>query len=382
MSYPFNVRKFERPSVSTTAAGQLSAGDVITSTSDMRTAVITNGLFKLDGQVASGQSHPTAHIPYLRDLSDGSWLQLGHSSYGDWSYFVAPTTNYDSMTVLEASGSAVEVAWRITAQSVLATYPSGITMRDPDGSPVYYDNGVLKTHTTIAIEKRVRFEEGLPGYFMSWWSEPRMGPSLKQITAGTDTNTTEDFGEREFGPGHGAAVCFSSNSDAGACHSSGWRTRSVWTTVETAIGHAVNRHWWAGIRDPLYGDYAHASYAQSQGAGFPRVQSAGPWWIADIPNWDGAPAVCRYAIMQRKLEAGGWCFSTTCDTSCHFCHSPPDGNGRPMTWQVFYGSFAYTADSTSGPLTGYTGDQAYANEPTSALRSQVNTVASQLAWPK
>lgn len=371
--------------MSTTAAGTLATGDVITDVTDMRTAVVTNGLFKLDGQVASGQSHPTAHIPYLRDTTDGSWMRIGHTSYGDWSFFVVPTTEWDSMTVVEATGSAVEVAWRISAQALNVAYlgGNGITMRDPDGNPVYYSNGVLKYHTTVAIEKRVRFEEGLPGYFMSWWSEPRIAPSLKQLSAiGVQPNNDTDFGEREFGPGHGAAVAFSSNSDAGSCHMPGWINRSIWTTVEAGVGHAVSHHWWAGIDDANYGDYGHASYAQSQGDGFPRTQSTGPWWIADIPNFEGAPAVCRYAVQQMPIESGCWGFTTTGDTSCHFCHSWPDGNGVPMKWQVFYGAFAYAADATAGPLTGYTGDQAYANEPTSALRAQVASLASSLSWPR
>jgi hypothetical protein len=361
--------------------GALPEGTILTLAGDgedaLRALVVENGLFKLTYEEQDGQEPASLQV-YLK--IDGAWTRICSTVYGDWSFFVAPIeVAYDEIEIIEASGDAVEVAFRLLVHELDVPYLSsfGVTSRDEDGGANYHSNATVKAITELRVTKLIRMERGKAGYFHAWHSEPRCAPSLKNLLDGPGSveNNESDFGEREFGPGYGSSVAFSSNEEAGVARFPAWGDRAIWDTAATEIGQAIPNHtFWFGIDDANYGVMAHASYAQTQNnaAGFPRQQLTGPWWFADIPSTAVVTGICRYNVQQMPLESGVWQFGSALGQSTnHFCHSWPDDDGRMLKFQVFYGAFAYDADTSSD----------YANEPKQVLRDECARLAAALEWP-
>lgn len=384
MSYPFNIVS-ERCQLTGLNGAALSAGTTLTLASDgeaaLRAVTMENGRFKVTYEDLNPDdtAEECSHHPYLKVGSD--WVRLS-TAYGDWTFFCAPLGDpYDEMEVIEASPEVIEVAWRVNAHALNVPHLSnvGVTMRDPDGNAVYTSGGALKYHTVVKFTKLMRMERGQPGYFVGFHSSPTIGPSLKQLASGPGAaaNNESDFAEREFGPGSGALYVFSSNTNTTPAHMPTFIAKAAWDTAEAAMGDIPNHAWWSGIDDPTYGSMANVNYAPTQpGTGtFPRQQLTGPWWVADIPNSSmvGGPSLVRFLAMQMPLESNCNGFSSASyDTFAHFMNAWPADDGRPMKFQVFYGGLSYTADSSNS----------YANEPTAALRSQLDSLASGIAWPR
>lgn len=392
MSYPFNIAS-QRCTLTGLNGAALSAGTVLTLASDgedaIRAITMENGLFKVDYSASLTTDQSPVHHPYIKN-PDGEWIRTSTLTYGDGWFCVRPfATPYDRVEVVEANQDVIEVAFQYLNVALDIPYLNnlGVINRDQNLGVNYTQAAVMKWLTDINVTKTIRMERGVQGYWMSMNTEPRVAPPLWLLTApGATSNNENDYGEREIWTSENAAVLWSSNPLAGVSHHPAWGARAIWDTAAIAIGQAINnKTWWAGIDDATYSIMAHAGYKQTQwnSAGFPRQQLTGPWYIADI---SAESNVCRYVVQQDPLETGGWQFSSSQygKGSSHFVHGWPGKDGREKKFPVFYGAVYYVADATAGPLSGYSGNVAYANEPSAAIQARIAALATERhgSWPR
>lgn len=357
----------------------LSAGTILRKSVDgedaLRALVFQNGLFKVTYEDLGGE--PCVLHVYMK--RDGAWVHIVDNTYGDNVFVLAPlAVAWDEIEIIEASGDAVEIAFRMNEHALNVPYLGsfGITNRDQDNNANYQSNGVVKAWTVCKATYLVRMERGLAGYFRSIHTEPRIAPAMKLLTGpGAIRNNESDYGERELWIGFGSAVAWSSNPEAGVARFPAWGDKAEWDAAELIIGDIPNHTFWHGIDDATYGAMANAAYAQTQNnpSGFPRQQLTGPWYFADIAADSIVANVCRYNVQQMPLESGTWQFGSQRGTSSnHFSHSWPDEAGLPMRFQTFFGAFSYAADTSDG----------YANEPRDAVRAEVSRLVGALVWPQ
>lgn len=399
-SLAFNIaRRGTAPNASLTGLGGVAhkTGDVVTGEAALRALVLDNGIARYTYErptVTTNpllQAEPAAGHLYVK--ANEAWLRCSTLYYGDWSFFAAPiTTTCDRVEVVMATEDAVEVAfvWSDHRLDVAYLGGNGVLWRDSANVPFYDQwNGTTQPFRWlkgIKLTKSVRLERGRAGAFIGWHSDPHVGPPPKRLTIGAIDNQDQAWAERELGFA-GSAVLWSSASAAHVGHFPAWSLqRAVWATAEAQNGSAyTERHWWSGIHDPLYGAMATPAFAQTQCAGFPNVQTVGPWYVAGIPGSDtDVGAVCRYTVHQNPIESGGWQFMPTpgrASSVAHTCNNWPGPDGRVRRFQIFNGAFPYIADATAVTRAGYTGTVEYGNEPTASLRSRVGDIAAALTWP-
>ncbi len=353
-----------------------SAGDIVTDPAELRALVIDNGIVRITYEETTPGTEATAHNVWWHD--GATWQNVFPAPYGDWSSFVVPQPGlYDEAEIVESSESMTVVAWRYREMKLDVPYLGGwgITNRDQFRQANYAQGQQLpKAITVVRVTKLIGLRAGDAGYFRSWHSDPRLAPPMSLLAIGAVANNESNYGERELGLGFGAAAVWSSNPDAGVARHPEWGQRVEWAIAEAAIGYAFPHHWWAGIDDAAYGVNAHPAFAPTQGAGFPRTQIAGPWYVASVPGWTGRADVATWIAMQRPLESASWQFHSSHGGTplVHFAHSWEGPDGRPMRWQTYTGIVAHVADPADG----------FACEPTAALRADVAARAAALEWPR
>lgn len=389
MSHPNNIT---RRKVRATGLGGvvLATGDVLSTSAAKRALVVDNGVIKLTYEESVPEAVEQGGAIHCYRMVSGSWVRATSAQYGDWCFFCAPfTTICNTIEIIEASPNAVEFVMTWTAHPLNVPYLSnnGIVSRTYDLQLIYRQGAVNPNWDyipTVKFQKVVRLERDLDGYFIGYHSTPTVGPEPYALAVyGSAVNSNTDWGEREMGLGPGAAVVFSSAGTGFTSYHPAWGAESRWAAAEAAVGDIANHVAWCGLDDPSYAVWGNAAVVAVQNTGFPNVQTTGPWWVADI-HYDPATPFCRYIAMQRRFEIGVWQFDPAHygTVVLHFTNEWADASGVPLRFQSFIGVEHYIADSTAAAKAGYSGSVAFANEPTTALRTTIAQRASALVWPR
>ncbi len=363
-------------------------GDVITGEAALRALVITNGLVDVSYERGVYEPNPAylgdpaAHHLFLNATATTPRRRAFYWEHGDWPGMgVGFATTAAKATVIHANDGAVEVAFSWPDHRLDTAYLTrrGISILAPDTyEPLYRRSALdlpnfdpdqhLALFRSIHVVKVVRVERGLPGYYVGWHTDPRLGPPMSRLEIGSPLNNTTDQGEREIGTGLGVGVAWSSNPAAGVAHFPEWGQRPVWAEAEAQIGQGIAwRHWWAGIDDSLV---VPEPAMRTQAPGFPNEQHVGPWYVADIPTWAGLSGVARVVAMQRPQMAAVYQFYPTSSGAnvINTVNEWPGPDGRPLKFQVFIGVLAHDVVDRLA-------------EPTPTLRQEVDQLVRSLDWP-
>lgn len=355
-------------------------GTVITDAT-MRDVVIRNGLIQVDYRAPSNPAEQTgANFLSVWDDAEEAYVLAVSAQFGDYFYPTKTvTTRATRMRVLIANTDVVRVAFEWDAFDL----SPGVPFFDPSHALTYdqlEEYPDFKRITSAKITKTIEVRRGVGGYFVGAHAFPFLGPMPTQ----RETYEHETaHGERELGLGGGARVAFASTG--ARAWFPGFGQRTIWDDAETAFGGPIENHaFWPGVSDTLafsqspYTAPQQAAYAATQPVGFPAEQATGPFWVAAIVD-----GFAQMIVSQDRSEIGVWQYDDMNGVVVqHFSTPGENGDGRPRLFQSFITAWAYEADDTAAPITGYSGSVAYANEPSAGLVSKCGLIASHLVWPQ
>jgi hypothetical protein len=345
-------------------------GTVVTATAEKRSIILSNETTKATCELGSDTSQQgTIHL-YVKEA--GVWVRALNQQYGNWGYFYTSIARVcDEIEVVENSESAVEIVMRWNTFALGANVP----LRDYTGALNYaqgQSNPNWKTFSSLTqLTLSVRIEDKYQGVFLGWHSIPRLGPDGYGFKIDPNAyNGLTDYGERELGTGSESSVIWSSGNHVSRFPA--WALDPKWTTAEGILGAIPNHTAWVGIDDPdIYAPFNTAAYIATQDAGFPKSQTSGPYWAADIRT---STNTIRYLAMRKKTEVGVWSFSPFSQAGTlvsHFNNEWPMANGNVYRFQIFLGAFVYSVDSSNS----------YANEPSAGLKIAVMNRINTIVWP-
>ncbi len=344
----------------------LRTGDVVTDGAELREIVLGNHLARVTYAARSPDVQRGCHM--LQVPIGGAWTDAMEPDMADWSYYaVSVSVVADRATVVEASDEAVEVAFQWDSFDLTSFSGGGVIYRDWNAAINYAQsqaNPNWKKITSTKLVKTIRVQRGEPGYYVGWHSDPRIGPLGSQIPA---LNSETAWGERELGTGGGNAVAWASSGNVARWPAWADDADGRWTAA--GLGATANKIWWPGIRDPAYAPYTGAAWIATQPDGYPAVQAAGPYYVADLHY---SIAAAKFIAMRDAFEIGCWKVGTRGGTVLHFTNEIHGPHGAPYRHQAFIGGVPYVADSSN----------AYANEPTLALQNAIDQRVRALQWPK
>lgn len=376
MSYPFNIK---RSRCTITASGSpLATGDTVTSSDALRSTTIETNDIKLVYR-ENGSSNPASCHLYVKNNEE--WVRCFDAVEADWAYYVvAPSAQADRIKVIEASDDAVEISIEWDAYS-LTGYGggAGFNSRDYARNLIYPSSSTTPRQiASLKLRKVVRVVRGLKGYFAAWHSAPNFVPMITAV--GQAANNELDLGEREMGTGGGSRVTWASSGVV--CYSPAWRDQRDWSAFAAHSPSSDNYHCWLGSDDITAPPFNHATFIAMQPAGFPAEAASGGFYAADIyPTTN----VVRYIVQKNPNQIGVWHYDGQNGILVNHLTNPwVEADGRPTRFPIFIGAEYYVADSTSAAVSGYTGNVAYGNEPSTTIRA---TIASRVAdvtgaWPR
>lgn len=381
MSHPFNIVT-RRCAITGAGGATLATGDVVTGASAMHAIVMSNGQAKCKYEVpVPGTSQVTACHLFLTHQDED--LRCFDTTYGDYSYFfIGNDTEPDRVRVIEATPDACEISIEWDSRSLGSP---GLVERNPGGLVNHYDNGNQRLITSLTtLRKCVRMVRGLPGYFLAWRSTPDVTPIVTAHSQGLN-NDKDHGGEREFGTGAGTAVAWASTGRV--AYFPAWRSQRDWSAVTAAIPSFDNFAWWPGIDDPPYANWDHATVIAMQPSGFPAHQTTGPWYVARIPvsSYGGNANVASVLVQQNPNEIGVWCYAGQSGIVVNHLTNPwIEADGQKTRFPIFVGAVYYAPDSSSVAKSGYTGNVAYGNEPSTEVQAKVTALVTNVdgAWPR
>lgn len=344
-------------------------GTIVTSTAEKRSIVLSNDTTKASCRLGSDAGQQgTIHL-YTKE--GGEWVQSLSEQYGNWGYFYSSVSRVcDEIEIVENSDAAVEITMRWNDFALGAN----VALRDYTGALNYAQGAVNPNWKTIStltqVTLSVRVEAAYQGVFLGWHSIPKLGPESYGLLEDPDVyNESTDWGEREFGTGSGSSVIWSSAGHVSRFPA--WALDAKWATAEATLGAIDNHTAWVGIDDPTYASFDTAAYIATQDAGYPKVQTNGPWWAADIR---ADTNTIRYMAMRKRIETGVWSYSDYTGWGvlvAHFNNEWPMSNGNIYRFQIFLGAFSHPVDSSDS----------YANEPSDLLMTELSKRINKLNWP-
>lgn len=350
-----------------------NVGDKLTTETEKRSIALSNS----NTVVNYNRPDPSSEYTpiHMHVLSGGQWRRALSTQYGCWAFFVVPIERTaDEVEIIENSTEAVEIAirWYDIPLNVPYLNNLGVIYKDyTSAALIYPENSASPRYLTNIDELvlSVRVEKDYQGVFLGWHSSPKISPEGEPLKNNIILNEETSYQERELGTGSGSTVVWSSGGHIS--RHPAWGQKSEWTTAEATLGTIDNHAAWCLIDDPTYLSYSHAAYIPTQTAGYPKVQTNPPWWVADISS---TLSMCRYIAMRKPIETGVWQYApynTEGSLVCHFCNEWIKPNGQVFPFQIFLGAFYYLPDSTNG----------YANEPKQIVKDEVYKRISELNWP-